>query len=622
MLKTERAHWRKLDTAAKIFPSTSSQRDTRVFRFYCVLQDAIEAAPLQTALDRTLEKYPVFLSVMRKGLFWYYLEKSDLHACVKEESDPPCLHLYIRERKTLLFQVTYYKNRINFEVFHALTDGTGAIEFLKELVKNYLLARFPNDKLSNIPLSPDDMTLHDQESDSFAKYYTKPSSLKKSGNNESINEHSKHHNKSSKDKSACQITGTRVEYGDLSIVEGIVSTSAIMKKAKEYGVSVTIFLTAVFLQAIHQEMSGKQRRRPAVLMLPVNLRKYFPSSSMLNFFSWINPGFDFTEENVSLEDIILHLKEYFKEELTPDRIHTRMLQLSSLEHHPLLRMLPLEIKSLGMWVAMKAGKKNTSAIFSNLGFIQLPAEYCPYIQYFGVFTSTPKTELSICSFEDNMTLSLSSNFQEQNIERNFFRLLKEQNVTPKMLENDFPKEKSTIYQSILFFKIFTFVGIASSVITFMVNIIFTPHNYWSLFVIAGAFCMWLSLAIGFFRRHNLLKNGIWQLIIISTCCILWDKFTGWRGWSIDFVYPAVCLVILLSMFIITKVQRYPVQEYMIYYILCCVFGINPAILYLTGIATIPYLAVTCGGIHFLFLIGLLIFKSKDVLSELHKKFHM
>lgn len=95
----------------------------------------MEGKALQAALDKTMEKYPVFLSVMRKGLFWYYLEKSELKPVVKEESEPPCLNLYIRDRKTLLFQVNYYKTRINFEVFHALTDGTGAIQFLKELVK-------------------------------------------------------------------------------------------------------------------------------------------------------------------------------------------------------------------------------------------------------------------------------------------------------------------------------------------------------------------------------------------------------------------------------------------------------------------------------------------------------
>lgn len=129
MFGNKRAHWRKLDNAAKIFPATSNKKDTRVFRFYCELKEPVEGKALQAALDKTMEKYPVFLSVMRKGLFWYYLEKSELKPVVKEESEPPCLNLYIRDRKTLLFQVNYYKTRINFEVFHALTDAPAPYSF-------------------------------------------------------------------------------------------------------------------------------------------------------------------------------------------------------------------------------------------------------------------------------------------------------------------------------------------------------------------------------------------------------------------------------------------------------------------------------------------------------------
>ena len=91
------------------------------------------------ALDQTMEKYPLFQAVLRKGLFWFYLERRDIHAIVKEEKRPPCSSLYIPDKKTLLFQVSYYKNRINFEVYHALTDGTGAMNFLSELVQNYLI---------------------------------------------------------------------------------------------------------------------------------------------------------------------------------------------------------------------------------------------------------------------------------------------------------------------------------------------------------------------------------------------------------------------------------------------------------------------------------------------------
>lgn len=143
----------------------ATKRTTRVFRFYCELKEPVDGSILQSALDKTIDKYPVFLSVMRKGFFWYYLEKSDLKPKVKEEVDPPCLNLYIRDRKTLLFQVVYYKNRINFEVFHALTDGTGAIQFLKELVKNYLILRYQGRRPADISFTEKDMTLQDQESD-------------------------------------------------------------------------------------------------------------------------------------------------------------------------------------------------------------------------------------------------------------------------------------------------------------------------------------------------------------------------------------------------------------------------------------------------------------------------
>ena len=99
------------------------------------MKEDIQQEILQKAVDRTLEKYPIFLSVLRKGLFWHYLEQSNKRPVVREEYKEPCSSLYIRDKRDLLFEVTYYKKRINFEVFHVLTDGTGASEFVRELVK-------------------------------------------------------------------------------------------------------------------------------------------------------------------------------------------------------------------------------------------------------------------------------------------------------------------------------------------------------------------------------------------------------------------------------------------------------------------------------------------------------
>ena len=130
-METGYSKWRKLDNAALAFPLVTGKDDTRVFRFYCELREAVDEEILQKALEETMEKYPLFQAVLRKGLFWFYLEHRDIRPVVKKEKKPPCSRLYIPDKKSLLFEVSYHENRINFEVYHALTDGTGAMYFLE-----------------------------------------------------------------------------------------------------------------------------------------------------------------------------------------------------------------------------------------------------------------------------------------------------------------------------------------------------------------------------------------------------------------------------------------------------------------------------------------------------------
>ena len=81
--------WRRLDNAAKIFPSTSEKTDTRVFRFSCELTEPVDPETLQKAADKAIKDFPHFLSIMKKGWFWYYLENCDLPLIVHEENRAP-----------------------------------------------------------------------------------------------------------------------------------------------------------------------------------------------------------------------------------------------------------------------------------------------------------------------------------------------------------------------------------------------------------------------------------------------------------------------------------------------------------------------------------------------------
>ena len=143
-------NWSRLDNAAKIFPPTSGKADTRVFRLSCTLTEPVDPDPLARALSDVMIDFPSFRYVLKRGLFWYYLEEGDFPATVCEEDAPPCAALY-QGFASPLFAVTYYGARINLEVYHALTDATGALQFLRTLIYRYLLLRHPELARDGVP---------------------------------------------------------------------------------------------------------------------------------------------------------------------------------------------------------------------------------------------------------------------------------------------------------------------------------------------------------------------------------------------------------------------------------------------------------------------------------------
>ena len=606
-MRTEYSNWRKLDNAALAFPLVTGENDTRVFRFYCQLKEEVDSDILQQALDRTMEKYPLFQAVLRKGLFWFYLEHSHIRALVKPETEPPCSRLYIPDKKSLLFQVSYYKERINFEVFHALTDGTGAMHFLQELVQNYLILAHPKENFPEI--GRDKKTGRGNiEEDSFSQYYS--SDIPK--NRE-------------KKKAAVKLKGEKLVHSDMHISEVVLSVKEVHQKARSYGVSITVLLTAVMLCSIREEIPKNQQKRPVTLMIPVNLRNYFPSQSMTNFFGWIEVGYTFSD-TTTFEEVLVDVKRQFEQELEKDKIAMHMNDYVRIEKNIFVRAVPLEIKKYFLMIGANLGSRSITAVYSNIGIIRLPEEYREYIRHFGIFASTNSLQMCSCSYGDEMVLGFTSKIPDDSIQRNFRRMLSEEEIPHRELKNDFPgcgeqqrlerKENQRIVQT------FSFLCLAVAVICGMINIMTAGTLNWSWFAGAGCACAWLVVMVAYSKRRNILKNEIWQLLLISVIAILWDRFTGWRGWSVDFILPFGVLSVQFSVPVIARVNRLKREEYLFYLVQACIAGLIPMILAWTGVAKFVYPSVICAGISILTLAALFIFCKKDTLREFHKKLRM
>lgn len=596
--------WRKLDNAALAFPLVTGKNDTRVFRFYCQLKETVDGEVLQQALDQTMKKYPLFQAVLRKGLFWFYLERRDIHATVKQEKRPPCSSLYIPDKKSLLFQVSYHNNRMNFEVFHGLTDGTGAMSFLEELVQNYLILAHPETELPRVE-HEEEITPGDQEEDSFSQYYSSEIPRNKE-----------------KKPAAVKLKGEKLVHSDMDITEVILNVKETLAKARSYGVSITILLTAMLLCSIQEEIPRNRQKRPVTLMIPVNLRNYFPSQSMGNFFGWIEVGYVF-EEDTSFEEVLFSVKQQFQEQLQKDKIAMNMNGYVRIEKNPFVRAVPLEIKKFFLMAGANLGSRSITAVYSNIGIIRLPEEYKEYIERFGIFASTDSLQLCSCSYGNQLVLGFTSKIPDDSIQRNFMKMLKKEEISYKEEKNEFPgcgeiqqKEDRKVMQ------IFSFLCIVVAVVCGMLNYLTLETLNWFWFAAAGCFCGWLVVFVAYAKRRNILKNETWQLLIITVLCILWDHFTGWRGWSLDFVFPFGSLAVLGSVPVIARVNHLESEEYLYYFMQAAMIGCVPLILLWTDLVHYKIPSVVCVGISFLVLAGLFIFQKKNMTREFHKKLRM
>ena len=408
--------WYKLDNAAKIFPPTSGKSDTRVFRFSCELREVIDGDTLQRALEHTIDDFPSFRYVLKHGMFWYYLEQSDIRPLVKEDAAPPCSTVYLN-RKALLFEVTWYGRRINLEAYHALTDGTGALQFLKALVLYYLKLAHP-DAMAKVLNIDYDASESQQMTDSFEKYYDKT----KNGG-------------SQKNPAAYQLKGAKKAEWRLNIIKGAVSTEALLSRARSYGTTATVLTAALLMRAIHGEMSVDDKKKPVAITIPVNLRNYFDSKSARNFFSLVDITYDFKNNKDTLEDIIARAKECLSERLNEEFLQARLNKFLSFEHNYFIRAVPLIIKNLYMNRAYSLSAREVTASVSNVGKVVMPAEAKPYIKSFDVVNSTSKLQVCICSYEDVMNISFTSLFVNTDIQRSFFRQLTAMGIAVEISAN-------------------------------------------------------------------------------------------------------------------------------------------------------------------------------------------
>lgn len=409
--------WRRLDNSAQLFPIISNKKFSTVFRLSTVLNEKISEDILKKSLKMVLNNFECFKVRLKKGFFWYYLENNNEEPIVEKENNYPCKYINKYTNNGYLFKVTYFENKINLDVFHSLTDGNYAVKFLKEIVYTYLEISHPNDLKDDIRIKRKvDYTVED----SYIENYNK----KLSGIPNT--------------KRAFILKGRNLPFEAISVIHGIIDLKKLKEIVKENNVTITQYFTALLIYSIYEANYKKYKgKKPIKICIPVDLRKYFNSKTISNFFSYIT-----VEKNMNKDDtfnsILKYVKEDFTKKLTEEEIIKTMSSNVKLGTNILIKMMPLFIKKFTVKISYFEIRKYTTSTLSNIGKIGIISEYKKYIDNF-LFLIAPevveKIKCSVCSFENKVVFTFTSILEDQSIQNTFFNYLKEQNIAVKIESN-------------------------------------------------------------------------------------------------------------------------------------------------------------------------------------------
>lgn len=413
--------WYKLDNAGKLYSSIISSRATTLFRLSATLTTQIDPTYLQRALELTLERYPFFKVQLKQGFFWYYFEGTEQMPKVEKEMYYPCISLSIKKRGSFPYRVYYYNNRIALELSHSMTDGTGGLQFLNELVKQYLHLQ------ESIPIEVENISseqLQMETENAFRKYYDKkiPAPRTRVG-------------------SSYKLPLELDKKGYYHIVTGIVSVEALKQKAKEYNVSITIFLTAVYIQCLLKiQEKTSRRKKPIVINVPVNMRAFFPSDTMRNFFVSITPSIDARLGEYDFEEIIQELNIEFSRLLTPKKLKQYIKRSVISEKSLALRLMPSPIKDIvAPSIYSFFGEGQYTSGLSNLGIVQVPSEMEEFIERIECYPPPSignKVKVILISYKQHMYISFGNLSRDRVVEREFFRSLRQHGIEVTVETND------------------------------------------------------------------------------------------------------------------------------------------------------------------------------------------
>ena len=398
-----------LDNSAIMHMATARKDHSNTFRIVYTLTEAVNPEILQSAIDSLTPRFPMIIAGIKSGFFHHKVVPADTPPKAVYEDE--CLRtMSRREIRKCAVRFFYRERNIIAEFFHSLTDGYGGTVLMNTLVGEYFRIKYKMDiTTTDMLLDCSEQPLVKEERDDFFTFAGKTGEPVK---------HCK----------VYQIPGTRIAGNKILTHTGYYDTQSILNAAHRHNVSVTTFLCGIMMMAVmesHKRKTGENPPRPVQVMVPINLRKLFPSRTLRNFSLYALPNISGKDMKKPFTEILADIKSQIKNQSSKERIKKTITTHTKAERN--ISILPLWMKDMGLrFVNDRFGECNSCISLSNLGDISLPEELRGFVKSMQLIL-TPRRKspynCGVVSFCGMMCITFSRICVESELAEIFFEIL-------------------------------------------------------------------------------------------------------------------------------------------------------------------------------------------------------
>ncbi|MCI7812705.1 MAG: hypothetical protein MR543_03370 [Robinsoniella sp.] len=411
MEQTEKKQY-ALDNSAVIHMASKRKHYTNSFRISVTLTEQVCPVILQKALEHIMARFPTIIAGIKRGDFEYE---------VVPVNEPPVVCLdqeYLADMgedtiQACAMRILYREKKISAEIFHALTDGYGGLVFMRALMMEYFCLKYGmNARKTEKEWAEESGDGEEKVRDDFLTY---------AGTKTAHVNHRK-------------VYGIPDEGGKekpkINVMTGIYSVQEVLEIAHRFGVSLTTFLTAVMAASViemEKRRRDEENYETIQIMVPVNLRKRFPSVSVRNFSLYALPYVEPCEFQLPFGTLVKKINERMSRELSREHLTGMISTNVKLQKMRLVRSIPLKVREALLRFCFRFfGERNSCLTLSNLGEVSFPDEIQRYMERVEVILSPRRNapyNCGVVSYQGNLYINFSRKAGRKELEEIFFENL-------------------------------------------------------------------------------------------------------------------------------------------------------------------------------------------------------